>query len=186
MEPNWFIALPLADDRWFERTSEAPPGVRLLHPEDLHATVAFLGPVGEARARRAMDALSIPLSPLRVTLGAVVPMGNPRRFSALSALLDHGRDAVESAMAASRDRAWRAAAAERDDRPPKAHVTIARPTRDADESARRGALAWAASLRLGGVELTIDRVALYTWSDTRHVRGAREFRAVIERALPSS
>lgn len=183
MDPNWFIAVPLSGDGWYPRLSAPPANVRLLHPDDLHATIAFLGAVSEAQARRAMAALSLSLAPLRVTLGSVVAMGNPRRFSALSALVDRGRPELEGAMAESRERAWSAAESERDDRPPKAHVTVARPTRKATDRERRAALEWASSLSLGGVEVLVDRVALYTWSETRGVRGAREFRTVIEQSL---
>lgn len=183
MEPNWFIAAPLSGDGWYERLKGAPANSRVLHREDLHATIAFLGAVTEAQARRAMEALAIDLAPLRVSLGSVVPMGNPRRFSALSALFDRGRVELERAMGECRERAWSAAKCERDERPPKAHATVARPMRRASDRDCRAALEWAASLSLGDVELTVDRVALYTWSDTRGERGAREFCTVIEQPL---
>jgi 2'-5' RNA ligase len=183
MNPNWFIAFPVSGDGWFRRLRAPPANVRLLHPDDLHATIAFLGAVSEAQARCAMAALSISLSPLTVTLGSVVPMGNPRHFSALSALVDRGRDELERAMAECRERAWSAARSPRDDRPPKAHVTVARPLRRASDADRCAALEWASSLSLGSVEVLVDRVALYTWSERRGVPGAREFRIVIEQPL---
>ena len=183
MDPNWFIAVPLSGDGWYLRLGAPPANVRLLHPDDIHATIAFLGAVTEAQARRAMAALALDLAPTRVTLGSVVPMGNPRRFSALSALVDRGRAELERSMGDCRERAWSAAESERDDRPPKAHVTVARPLRRASDGDRRAALEWASSLSLGGVEVLVDRVALYTWSDTRGERGAREFRTVIELPL---
>ena len=55
MQPNWFIATPIAPGRWFDRVSAPPSGIRRFHPEDLHATVAFLGAVREEAARAAAE-----------------------------------------------------------------------------------------------------------------------------------
>jgi 2'-5' RNA ligase len=68
----------------------------------------------------------------------------------------------------------------RDSRPPKPHVTLARPQRRASAEERRQGLAWAARLELGHVQARLDRVALYTWDErrTEHL-----FRIVAERRL---
>jgi 2'-5' RNA ligase len=182
MKPNWFIGLPVAADRWFDRVAAPPRSVRSMHRDDLHATVAFLGPVDEAAAHRAFDALAIDLAPLDVTLGAVVAMGDPHRYSALSALLDRGRVEVERASGACRERAWSAAGSALDRRPPKAHVTIARPDRRASARERSAGLQWASALVIDPVEIHVDRVALYTWSETRADRSAPSFR--VERTQP--
>jgi|LNFM01.1.fsa_nt_gb 2'-5' RNA ligase len=167
MDANWFIATPIAPGRWFERAASPPAGIRRFHPDDLHATVAFLGAVTEGSARAAFEALAIKLEPIDVTLGSVVAMGNPKRYSALSALIDEGRDALEWAMGECRDRAFSAAGAKPESRPPKAHVTVARPSRDASDRVRRAGLEWASKLTLSGERLRIDRVSLYTWSEER-------------------
>lgn len=179
--PNWFIGVPVAGAALMSRVPEAPRGIRTFHAEDLHFTVAFLGACGEERARAALAALSWPLPALDVTFGEVVPMGNPRRYSALSALLVTGRAEVEAAIGASRDAACAAAEVAVDERPPKAHVTIARPARSATEGDRREALRWARGIRLDGITERLDRVALYTWSEDRL---ERLFRVVESRAFP--
>jgi 2'-5' RNA ligase len=177
---NWFLALPIPAECWFAQVPPPPSDLRALHPLDLHATIAFLGRVGEERARAAFAALDGPLGPTEVSLGDVVAMGNPRRYSALSALLVDGREAIESAMSARRGAAFDAAGVPHEERPPKAHVTLARPARDATPRARPAGLAWAAGLDLRGVRLRLDRVALYGWSEDR---SERLFRVVEERAL---
>ena len=133
-----------------------------------------------AAARRGWDALVWPLGPVRVTLGKVVPMGDPRRYSALSAVLDEGREPVESAIGACRDVVCDAAGAARERRAPKAHLTVARPGRAATDQGRADGLAWASRVMLAGVALRLDRVALYGWSDDR---SDRKFRIVEERTL---
>lgn len=183
MRPNWFVALPVPAGSWFaERVAaQAPPWVRLFHPEDLHLTVAFLGAVDEAAARRAW-ALH-PLwrgPPLRVGFGAVAGMGPPQRYSALSVLLGEGRDAVEAGMAACRDPMLAAAGAAPERHPILAHVTLARPRREARARERGAALAWALRLPLRGVSVELRELALYTWAEDR---SARQFRAVERRAL---
>ncbi|MBL8684588.1 MAG: hypothetical protein JNK05_35765 [Myxococcales bacterium] len=185
MQPNWFIATPIAPGRWFDRVSAPPSGIRRFRPEDLHATVAFLGAVSEEAARAAFDALEIKLEPLDVTLGAVVPMGNPKRYSALSALVDEGRDALEWAMSECRGRAFSAADAEPDARAPKAHITVARPNRSANDRARRAGLEWASKLALSGERVKIDRVALYTWSEERDDPSSPLFQVVASAELRS-
>lgn len=166
--PNWFVAAPVPPDDWFDRLVTLPPsGLRRFHPDDLHLTIAFLGAVGEAAARRAFAALRWPAGAARVTLGAVVPMGSNRRYSALSALLDDGRQRVEGAIAATRDIVCTAAGARLEHRPAKAHLTLARPHRRATPAERDDGLAWARGLSLAGVGLVLTRVALYTWAEDR-------------------
>lgn len=183
---NWFIGLPVAPGAWFARVGEAPPGVALFHPDDLHLTIAFLGAVPEEAARAGWAALVWDLPRLDVVLGAVVPMGSSRRPSAFSALLEEGRAVVEDAMGRSRDACFVAAGARPEERAPKAHVTVARPSRKASDRERRAGEAWAAGLALGHPTVTLDRVALFTWSATRHAGDAGpRFRVVESRVLPA-
>lgn len=180
MEPNWFVALPVAADGWFAARVAAhpPPWVRPFHAEDLHLTVAFLGRVGEQAARRAWDERGRwREGAVRATLGRVIGMGPPSRFSALSALLERGREPVEAGMTACRDPMLAAAAAPPEPRPIKAHVTLARPRRDATPAQRSAALAWALQLGLEDVEIGFDRIALYTWAEERR---DRQFRVIAE------
>lgn len=171
---SWFVALPVAAGAWFSRLPPAPDGTRLLAGPDLHLTVAFLGNVGEHCARDAFQALApAAIERFEILLGAVVAMGNPRRPSALSALVHpaeaEGRSIAEL-LAAPRDTMLDAA-----DRPPetramKPHVTLARLRRKAGPQDRRRALAWAADCDLAWTRIGLDQVALYTGSRDRSSR----------------
>jgi 2'-5' RNA ligase len=176
--PNWFVALRVAAPELPRALGVVPAGVRAFHADDLHATIAFLGPVSEEAARTGWDALSIALAPRAVALGEVVPLGDERHPSALSALVHD--DAVTAAIASSRDAVWRAAGAHADDRPALAHVTVARIDRRASDRERASAIAWAKRLDLRNVPARIDEVALYGWSDDRR---ERLFRVVAARRL---
>lgn len=183
MRANWFIAIPIDTRDWHARLPPPPSGTRLFAPEDVHLTIAFLGTVSDAGAEAAWRALEWTLPTLEVTLDRVVPMGSPARFTALSALLGEGRAEVEHAMTLARDAPCDAAGARREQRPAKAHVTLARPSRHASGHERRAALAWAEALELGAPRIRLSRIALYTWSDQRP---ARLFRVVSERALETA
>jgi 2'-5' RNA ligase len=178
---NWFVALPVSPEGWLAERVPAPPAAfRAFPPQDLHLTVAFLGSTGEDAARRGWAALRWPLPAQRVSCGAVVPMGGRPRYSALSVTLVHGRREVEAAMTQARGPVWQAAGARPDDRPANAHFTLARPGRGASQAERAAGLRWARSLDLSGVEIVLDRVALYTWSEDRP---RRLFRIVEELRL---
>lgn len=166
---NWFVALPVPSGPWFE-TLQPPEGVRLFGSQDLHVTVAFLGPVTETSARAAFEkARDFPLGITDVQLGQVQALGSKRRPSAFSALLSLGRDTVERAIAAVRTAMWEAASARQDTRPALAHVTLARPSRRASNAMIKHAARWATTLDLGSPACRLDRIALYTWSDDRQV-----------------
>jgi len=186
MPPSWFLAFPV-DGRFVERLPPPPASIRLFHPEDVHLTLSFLGPCGSARAARALSALDEALSQgdvagVDVSLAAVVPMGAKREYSALSALLERGRPEVERLISSLRDAVSEAALARREQRPPRPHVTIARPQSRASAAARVAGLAWAAGLDLHAVSAKLDRIALYTWADGD--RCDRLFRVVAARELP--
>lgn len=158
---TWFIALPVAAGPWFEKLPPPPDKTSIFHPDDLHLTIAFLGRVGHDRALLGWERFRWPLGPTKVSLGDVVGLGDPRKPSALSALLVLGREEVEGAMGDSRGAAIDGAGADPDERPPKAHVTLARPSRSAGSHERGRAVAWAKAIDLRGAEITLDRVALY-------------------------
>jgi len=183
--PNWFFAFPI-DGAFVLELPALPSNFRRFHPEDVHLTLAFLGGCGALAAERALAALDLrlasePLPPLTVSLGEVVAMGGSRRtYSALSALLDRGRAEASACIGALRDLLTQTASGRTEKRPPKPHVSIARPRARASEADRDAGLAWAATLKLRSVEATIDRVALYTWSEMRR---DRLFQIVAERKL---
>jgi 2'-5' RNA ligase len=183
--PSWFLAFPV-DGRFVQSLPPPPTSIRLFHPEDVHLTLSFLGSCGSARAARALAALDEALSQgdvagVDVSLAAVVPMGAKREYSALSALLERGRSEVERLISSLRDPVSEAALARREQRPPKPHVTIARPRPRATAAARAAGLTWATGLDLHAVSATLDRIALYTWADGD--RRDRLFRVIAEREL---
>jgi len=182
MQQNWFVGLEVEAARWFEPlVADAPSCVHVLHPGDLHATVAFFGGVGEEAAMRAWHAISEErLEIFDVALGGVAPMGNPRRPSALSVLLTDGREVAASLIARLRPTLIDEAGAKPDTRPPKPHITIARPHRNASAAERRRAVAWAEGKEPIAAQIHIARLALYTWSEDRR---ARQFRIVASRQL---
>lgn len=183
--PNFFFAFPV--DGQFVQNLPAPPAFfRLFHAEDVHLTLSFLGGCGEAAAQRALTALDEaldrePRGRVEVSLGSVVPMGPPRAYSALSALLERGREPTTQLIGGLRDVLSEAALGRREQRAPKPHVTVARPRTNATEAARQAGLAWAAELDLRDVAVTLHRIALYTWSEGS--RRERLFRIVAERSL---
>jgi RNA 2',3'-cyclic 3'-phosphodiesterase len=184
MRPNWFLAFPL-DGAFVEQIPKPPSALRRFHPEDVHMTLAFLGGCGQAAAEQAWAALEAqlaqtPLSSFEVNLAEVVPMGAKGRYTALSALLSSGRETATAALAHYRDALMDAANVRRDKRPPKPHITLARPKARATDADRAAGLAWAATLDLSPVHQRLNRIALYTWHDRRL---ERLFRIVAERPL---
>lgn len=171
---NWFVALVVEAPTLAAALGGAPAHVRTFHPDDLHATIAFLGPVSRAAADAGWAALALDLAPSDVRLGRVEALG----ASALSALLES--PAIDRAIGAARGAVWKAAAARPDERPPLGHVTVARIGRRASPPERRAAIAWAASLDLTRCPARIARVALYTWAEDRR---ERLFRVVESRML---
>ncbi|HEU5072707.1 MAG TPA: hypothetical protein VFU02_01005, partial [Polyangiaceae bacterium] len=83
-------------------------------------------------------------------------------------------------LAVARDTLTEAALGRRERRAPKPHVTLARPRRKANAREREAGLSWAKQLDLSKVHATLDRVALYTWSEARR---ERLFQIVAERRL---
>jgi RNA 2',3'-cyclic 3'-phosphodiesterase len=181
MKANWFIGIPVPPAGWFDAIPDVAPGCRRFAAGDLHLTVAFLGGVDASAARAAWRAIAWSDGPAAVTLGAVVPMGSPRRYSALSVILADGREAIETGIARERGAAYEAAGVPPDDRPARAHITIARPTRKATHDERKNALDWAASIALPVAPVRLAAIALYTWSDDR---ASALFRIVEETSLP--
>jgi 2'-5' RNA ligase len=182
--PNWFFAFPL-DGSFVLDLPQVPPGFRRFHPDDVHLTLAFLGGCGEDGARRALAALDerlhmAPLAALDVTLAGIVPMGPKPAYSALCALLERGREEATGYVASTRDLLTDAALGRREQRPPKPHITIARPPLRANEARRAEGLAWARDIDLRSVACRLDRIALYTWHENR---GERLFRIVEQRPL---
>ena len=143
---NWFIALPVSAEAWFAALAPFPDVVRPFHPDDLHATA--LGACGEARARRAFAALrTTPIPVRRVTLTEIVPMGPPRKWSALAEVVDakDERPALSDLLVGPRDRSLTAAEV-RLKSGGCVPVTIGRVTRKSGSAGRKSGLQWAQSI----------------------------------------
>ncbi|HEX6765463.1 MAG TPA: 2'-5' RNA ligase family protein [Polyangiaceae bacterium] len=183
--PNWFFAFPIAG-AFLRDLTEPPTSIRLYHPDDAHLTLAFLGGCTEEAALRALAALdarlaSDPPPVLDVALGEVVPLGRSKSgYTTLSALLSSGREEATALLTAHRDPLHEAATGTRPKRPAKPHVTLARVRGRASAESREAGLAWAASLDLRRVRVRLERIALYTWAESRK---ERLFRIVTERRL---
>lgn len=182
--PNWFFGFPVDGD-FVESLPAPPPGIRRYHAADVHLTLAFLGRCSEEAALRALAALDTalresPLVAFEISLGEVVAMGPSRRYSALAALLEEGRAEATATLLAMRNTLTLAALGRRVVRPPKPHVTLARPRPSASVVAREAGLDWARALDVTGSRCRLDRIALYTWSEERR---ERLFRLVAERQL---
>lgn len=167
---NWFIGLrarvlPAVPPALHEALAAAPPAVRVFDPADWHLTLSFLGRCGEDEAQRVwQQACALDFPGFAIELGEVVPMGPARRYSALSALVDAGREPLESWMEEAR------AIGPVDPRPVKAHLTLARPQRNATEAQRAEALAWGRALPTQGWALLVDQLALFGWAQDRAQR----------------
>jgi RNA 2',3'-cyclic 3'-phosphodiesterase len=183
---NWFVGIPVGGGWLDGLLAGAPRHVRTFAAEDVHMTVAFLGPAGEANARKAW-ALAETYSgpPVHATLGALAPMGNPRRPSALSLLLTEGVEEAVSLIRALRDPMIAAAGARPETREPKPHITVARPRRAATAKERAEAVSWALAKASLDQPIVLDRLVLYTRNigDGNDDRAVRQFRAVATRRL---
>ena len=170
-QPNWFIALVCPGAQWFSSMMtrhEAPAGVRAFSASDLHVTVAFLGAVSEAAASKAWWARRRwAVGPVMATLGPVRPFGRRNRYSALSSVIATGAEAVEAGILNCRSAMLEAAGLPACSRPVNAHMTVARPTRRANDDQRMLALEWASKLDCAGIPIALTEIALYTWNDDR-------------------
>lgn len=164
------------------RLPPAPRRVRVFGASDLHVTLAFLGSVQEQEARDAWARIGS-FSSFRAVTGSferVQPLGHPRKPSAISAIVDEGREAMTEMIAEARGPLLAAADAPPDDRAPLPHMTLARVQRRAQSAERREALRWAEGIELRGISFTAASVALYTWALDRQ---ERLFRIVEQRAM---
>lgn len=180
--PNWFVALPLPPQaRWQEVTVGAPAALRRFAAEDLHLTLAFLGPCGEARALAAWDALG-PLThpPLTVTAGAWRALGRPQQPSAYGLTLAQGERRLVALLRAWGGLALQAAGCPPESRPPLPHVTLLRPRRREAAQLQPLMAAWMAAAALPPSGAELQELALYTWAPDRR---QRLFQPVDRRAL---
>jgi 2'-5' RNA ligase len=167
---NWFVGWPVVVPAgWIESIrAGAPESLRWFAERDLHVTLAFLGRFRTDRFDAVAALLdAIPPLPEVVTLGSLRLLPNSRRFSAISFELDSGRSAVSDIIECHRSDVLAAAGATPDDRPPLAHVTIARPPRRATARVRREVSRWAAAAGGRGVAVQLGPPAIFAWARDR-------------------
>ena len=184
--PNWFVGIPVPADGWFEEiVTGFPAGFRRCCADDLHITIAFFGSAGERNALSGWAALRFPLPPLTVRLGSAIAMGPKTRYSALSIELIRTPSAeeLERTIGLHRDVACSAAGAVLDRRPPKPHVTIALPTRHANDDDLIAGVRWASALDFQRREVPLDTIALYTRAKDPRLR---RFTIVAQSKLPQA
>lgn len=169
--PNWFIGLPVrAGELPRDTLASLPAGIRRFHEDDLHVTVAFLGPVDREDAENAWSVTDWSnLPPLPAVTGPRAAFGNPRRPSAYGLDIDSEGDVVAQFVREWRDVLLEAAGRPFENRPVRPHLTLGRPPRRPGRTIRDRADRW-----LNGQQpatpLRLDRIALYTRSDDRRER----------------
>jgi len=169
-EPRLFVAVPLSEParaavaEVVERIRAGEPegrGVRWVRLDGLHITLRFLGPTPEPRvadvaAAVATAAAGVPPFAIRIAgADSFPPVGRPRT---LWLDLDHGAEDLAS-LAGRLDDALATVGWERERRPFRAHLTLARA-----DGVRAGP-ATVAALRAAAADLAIEspieRVVLY-------------------------
>ena len=98
----------------------APRSVRRFHPDDLHVTVAFLGPMEPTRAPEVVRAVAdLAGEPTPFRFARLVALPSRRKQSALSFELEGpGQRALVELIANHRERLVSLARGRQDDRPP--------------------------------------------------------------------
>lgn len=180
---NWFLGLPVsAAELPAAMLDRLPPGLIRLHPGDLHLTVAFLGAIGERRARRAWEAAQCIEADLRrVTTGAPVALGTPARPSVVALEIDHGRERVAEMITQWRNHLRQAAGVPEETRPVRPHITIARLPRRAGRVIRERTERWLSETPdWPRATLSFDRIALFARAEPGCERA---YRQVAERCL---
>ena len=170
--PNWFLALPLPPEaRWQDAAASAPAGLRRFVAQDLHCTLAFLGPCGEERASAAWQALSrLQVSPIPIRAGGWVSLGPARQPSAYGLTLAEGHAPLCALLQCWEPRAREAAGLAAAMRPPLPHVTLLRPRRCEASVVMDPMRAWMTRAPLPAGAALLRELALYTWDPERRER----------------
>lgn len=170
--PNWFLALPLPPcARWQEAAVSAPPALRRFVPEDLHCTLAFLGPCGEARAEAAWQAVAeLRTAAIAVRAGGWRSLGSWRQPSAYGLTVAEGHAQLCALQQRWEPLAREAAGLVPASRPPLPHVTLLRPRRREAVQAIEPMRVWMAQAPLPGGLALLQELALWTWDPERRER----------------
>lgn len=160
---NYFVAVRVpAPEGLDDSLAGAPIELRRFHPEDLHATVAFLGRMDHRLAPTLVEAVEdVGFAPLGLRLDRLVALPSQRRPSAISfELAGAGQPRLVELIAAERVRLVQLAGGRQDERPPYPHVTVARPPRRTPADLRRRILAWVDGVEPPAANVTVSELVL--------------------------
>ena len=170
-QPSWFIAF---DALLRLQGADPPPKVRLLHPRDHHLTVAFLGNAGPERAAKAWTVLEGHLPSSFVVKTGVCRWFGGRTPRAISCQVTDR--ALARWVEKTRALLLRAAHCDLDEREVQLHVTVARIKHRASNEERIAAEQWMKNLNIDA-EISLSRIALYTWAEP-HTPGQPRYQRV--------
>ena len=189
---NWFVAFKIDHGSWFkEMLPHLPEGLKFFHPDDLHMTIAFFGNFDEKLKSGVIDTIKDFLfEPVTMKSRGIIVLPSPRRFSAIcldfqlpskkkidSKLEYPSNSQIEEVYFKQnqfhksiniwKNIAYKAANVPADTRPFLPHVTIARPPRDISALHREKLLGELKKIPPMEITISLETIALYTWSDHR-------------------
>jgi len=164
MTSTYFVALPVIIDVdvLVDILDGAPSGLDFTPAEELHVTIAFLGPIDPDRALEAIARLDL-LGESSGTLEHIVWLG-PEEDPRAMTMKDPSDSALREFIETARATLIEATGARPDRYGVAPHVTIAWIPRDAAPELREAAVGWAHALDNSGIQVpySLARPQIYT------------------------
>lgn len=166
MNSNWFVAWPVEIpqelvDAW---QHDASVGIRMHHADDLHIPLAMLGRHESSQEEKLAKLLSrSAISTPEITLKAIVPLPQPRRFASLAWEIGNGRLELEKQILKWRPKLCREMGAAIEAAAPLPQLTFARPDRRVSVDERDGVLEWAEKASAPKEAFQLRKPAIYTF-----------------------
>ncbi|ETO28840.1 Phosphoesterase HXTX [Reticulomyxa filosa] len=181
MRKNFFVGIPIRREysvHWFPKWNQFHKKVRLVHPEDLHVTVAFLGKeLGETSLRSIceyLDKMNAFVEPHYFTLTKPILLPNTRQPTAIGYEIGENLQLLQTLIMQHRAQFTKLANIRSDRRTPLPHLTIARPPSLINKNyaeCLQSIQQWYenkdGTTFIPGEEyrIRLDEIALYTWAD---------------------